>query len=66
MKELFNKAVGLIGLGFMGYVLFAMLVGIVKAMFSSGTGTSSGSRASSRHNRFGNNDEVQWYDKSRP
>ena len=66
MNDLFNKAVGLIALGLLGYVLFAMLVGIVKAMFSSGNGTSSGSRASSRHYRSGNDDEVQWYDKGRP
>ena len=66
MNELFNKAVGLIALGLLGYVLFAMLVGIVKAMFSSGTGTSSGSRTTSRRYRSGNDDEVQWYDKSRP
>ena len=66
MNELFNKAVGLIALGLLGYVLFAMLVGIVKAMFSSGNGTSSGSRTSSRRYRSGNDDEVQWYDKSRP
>jgi hypothetical protein len=66
MNELFNKAVGLIALGLLGYVLFAMLVGIVKAMFSSGGGTSSGSRTSSRRYRSGNDDEVQWYDKSRP
>jgi hypothetical protein len=66
MNELFNKAVGLIALGLLGYVLFAMLVGIVKAVFSSGNGTSSGSRALSRHYRSGNDDEVQWYDKSRP
>ena len=66
MNELFNKAVGLIALGLLGYVLFAMLVGIVKAMFSSVNGTSSGSRTSSRRYRSGNDDEVQWYDKSRP
>ena len=66
MNELFNKVVGLIALGLLGYVLFAMLVGIVKAMFSSGSRTSSGSRASSRRYRSGNDDEVQWYDKSRP
>ena len=66
MNELFNKAVGLIALGLLGYVLFAMLVGIVKAMFSSDTGTSSGSRTSSRRYQSGNDDEVQWYDKSRP
>ena len=66
MNELFNKAVGLIALGLLGYVLFAILVGIVKAMFSSGSGTSSGSQTSSRRYRSGNDDEVQWYDKSRP
>ena len=66
MNELFNKAVGLIALGLLGYVLFSMLVGIVKSMFSSGNGTSSGSRASSRRYQSGNDDEVQWYDKSRP
>ena len=66
MNEVFNKAVGLIALGLLGYVLFAMLVGIVKALFSSSSGTSSVSRASSRRYRSGNDDEVQWYDKSRP
>lgn len=66
MNELFNKAVGLMALGLLGYVLFAMIVGIVKAMFSSGSGTSSGSRTSSRRYQSGNHDEVQWYDKSRP
>ena len=66
MNELFNKVVGLIALGLLGYVLFAMLVGIVKAMFSSGSRTSSGPQASSRRYRSGNDDEVQWYDKSRP
>jgi hypothetical protein len=66
MNELFNKAVGLIALSLLGYVLLAMFVGIVKAMFSPGSETSSGSRASSRRYRSGNDDEVQWYDKSRP
>lgn len=60
MNDLFTKAAALIGLGLLGCWLLAMLVGIAKAMFSSGSGTSS------RRYRSGDDDEVQWYDKSRP
>lgn len=66
MNELLSRGVALIALGLLGYVLLAILVGIVKAMLSSGSGTASGSRTASRGYRSGNDDQVQWYDKSRP
>lgn len=60
MNELFNTAVGLIGLGLVGCLLLAMLAGVVKAVFSSGSGSSP------RRYRSRGGDEVHWYDKSRP
>lgn len=55
-----QKAIAFAVIGAVCCFVGLILVGIVKAMFSSGSG------GSSRRYRSGNDDTVEWYDKSRP